>query len=255
MRKRDKATGDSGFTTGSVSIGRITPTDVQQKEFRVARFGGGYRMREVDEFLDQVTDALTALIAENDDLRAGRAAVRGPSAAAPPRPAANDEDRTAVDAFLQREKGFLQSLGGLVQGHAEELKEMVRAARRAAPAGATLPAAAAAPATSHAAGPTPEDAQVPSPSPATSAGDGTSSAGGESEAPEGSLDDPGASTPLAQAEATADDPIEMRGEHAEAGRTSEPEDPIRLEEPEPARSRRADEEPEGSLRELFWGEE
>jgi hypothetical protein len=33
------------------------------------------------------------------------------------------------------------------------------------------------------------------------------------------------------------------------------EEPIRVEEPQPASSRRADEGPEGSLRELFWGEE
>jgi hypothetical protein len=32
------------------------------------------------------------------------------------------------------------------------------------------------------------------------------------------------------------------------------DEPIRLEEPEPARSKRSDEEG-GSLRELFWGEE
>ncbi len=33
------------------------------------------------------------------------------------------------------------------------------------------------------------------------------------------------------------------------------EEPIRLDDPEPARSGRSDEEEEGSLRELFWGEE
>jgi hypothetical protein len=33
------------------------------------------------------------------------------------------------------------------------------------------------------------------------------------------------------------------------------DEPIRLEEPEPARSRRTDEDEGGSLRELFWGEE
>jgi hypothetical protein len=33
------------------------------------------------------------------------------------------------------------------------------------------------------------------------------------------------------------------------------EEPIRLDEPEPARSGRSDDEDEGSLIELFWGEE
>jgi hypothetical protein len=35
----------------------------------------------------------------------------------------------------------------------------------------------------------------------------------------------------------------------------EADEPIRIDEPEPARSRRSDEGGESSLRELFWGEE
>ena len=37
-------------TTGAT----ITPADIQRQEFGVSRFGG-YRMRDVDEFLDRLT--------------------------------------------------------------------------------------------------------------------------------------------------------------------------------------------------------
>jgi DivIVA domain-containing protein len=231
MRKRDTAAEDAGFGPGQAPTGgRITPTDVQQKEFRVARFGGGYRMREVDEFLDQVTDALSALLAENEQLRAGRPAA--PSSAA--RPIADDAERSAVDRFLQREKGFLQDLGGLVQGHAEELKEMVRAARRHAAAAAPAPDAAAAPAIE-------EAGERPAPPPADEAVVVADAA--EPEHPDAPPD-------ARPAEASEGSPDEE-----DATVAADDEAPIRLEEPEPARSRRSEDDPDGSLRELFWGEE
>lgn len=48
----------------------ITPSDVQAEEFQMARFGRAYRMREVDEYLDDLTDMLSRLEAENEALRA-----------------------------------------------------------------------------------------------------------------------------------------------------------------------------------------
>ncbi len=48
---------------------RVTPFDVQGREFEIARFLGGYRMREIDEYLDDVTDMLARLDAENEALR------------------------------------------------------------------------------------------------------------------------------------------------------------------------------------------
>ena len=42
-------------------------------------------------------------------------------------------DRAAISAFLAQEREFLQSLAGLVQGHAESVKGMARDARDAAP--------------------------------------------------------------------------------------------------------------------------
>ena len=48
---------------------RVTPFDVQAREFGTARFLGGYQMREIDEYLDDVTDMLARLDAENEALR------------------------------------------------------------------------------------------------------------------------------------------------------------------------------------------
>jgi DivIVA domain-containing protein len=136
--------------------GVVTPEDIQRQEFGVSRFGG-YRMRDVDEFLDQLTTSTQALLAENERLRAGGAGapivgsadlddvnrqadeiiqrardeaariVAEASASAP----ATSGDRAAVDAFLSQERDFLQQLAMLVQGHAETVKGMARRSRQA----------------------------------------------------------------------------------------------------------------------------
>jgi DivIVA domain-containing protein len=247
MRKSDLTSEDaSGW--GSALGGRITPQDVQQKEFRVARFGAGYRMREVDEFLDQVTDAMSALVAENERLLQGSASESQVSSRPSTLLPADDAGRGAVDAFLRREKGFLQDLGGLVQSHAEELRSMVRGVRR----DVVAPAAAA---------PTVEEASV---EPALASVSEPSSDTSEAEEPPGEVSAEAEviggteqMTPSADApddEMQGDDPEDPGGQPtASTGVVAEP--PIRLDEPEPARSGRSDEEEEGSLRELFWGEE
>jgi DivIVA domain-containing protein len=144
----------------------VTPMRIQQKEFRVSRFGG-YKMRDVDEFLDEVTDALSGLMAEAEILRsrssdpavvgtpdlndvsrqademirrarqeaaaiveAARQEAAASAAASAPRDVM-PADRAAVAAFLANEKTFLQNLAGLVQGHAETVKGLVRAGRQA----------------------------------------------------------------------------------------------------------------------------
>ena len=55
---------------------RLTPLDVQARVFEVGRFGNGYKMRAVDELLDDVTDMLAVLIGKNEALRDGRIHVR-----------------------------------------------------------------------------------------------------------------------------------------------------------------------------------
>jgi DivIVA domain-containing protein len=232
----------------SAPAGQLTPADVQHKQFRTARMGGGYRMREVDEFLDQVTDTLTSLIAENERLRRGGASQ--PTAASPTGPITAG-DRAAIEAFLRREKAFLQSLGGLVQGHAEELKEMVRSARTpadiATPA-AVVPAAAAA---------TPVDAPPVEPAVAVPPVEDVVAA--TEDAPDQ------VAMPPAQDDHDDDRVVDASDVEDESGAIPEAEaeadagvgteEPIRLDEPEPARSSRTEEGSAGSLRELFWGEE
>jgi DivIVA domain-containing protein len=251
MKKKD-ATSSNASEWSSPPAGRITPVDIQQKEFQVARFGAGYRMREVDEFLDQVTDALSALVAENERLLRGSGDPGSASSREPVRPATGGTDPGTVEAFLQREKGFLQDLGGLVQEHAEELRSMVRAARQSAPAAAaprpegSMETAAAA-ATRGIAAEAPDEPEAPpavedadvmeAAEPATAAADASQEEGIDDENEEG------------------DDEPEAAGGSAMTVTEAAADEPIRLDEPEPARSGRQDEKEDGSLRELFWGEE
>jgi DivIVA domain-containing protein len=228
----------------------VSPLDVQQKEFHVTRVGVGYRMREVDEFLDQVTDTLSALIAENEQLRAssgGASPTSAPDARA--RETTHPADRAAVDAFLQREKGFLQDLGGLVQAHAEELRSMIRATRDARPR-VVMTREEPAPEQE----PTPEQEPVPEREPvveqepvAESVAEAEPVSQGEDPAPTERVDEAPPSEPTASDEDEDDEPATTTGVIAE--------EPIRLEDPEPARSRRSEEKEGDSLRELFWGEE
>jgi len=141
----------------------ISPMEIQQKEFRVSRLNG-YRMRDVDEFLDQLTESVSALIEENRRLRSQAAAqpvVGAPDlddvarqadeiiqrardeaaritadarAGATAGVAATPAERAAVGAFLAQEKEFLQGIAGLVQQHAETVKSMAKQARGAKPA-------------------------------------------------------------------------------------------------------------------------
>jgi DivIVA domain-containing protein len=253
MKKKDTTTQEASGWSAAPG-GRITPQEVQQKEFRVARFGAGYRMREVDEFLDQVTDAMTALVAENERLLQGSmggSARSDPPSSSPPAPPsvpspADDAGRAAVEAFLRRERGFLQDLGALVQTHAEELRSMVRDVRRdiAAPAAAASSTAAVPPA----AGPM-KGSPVEPPAAATEVEPAEAASEPSPDLPE-VADEP---SDEIEDETQGDDPEASAGPPTTSGVVAE--EPIRLDEPEPARSGRSEEEEEGSLRELFWGEE
>ena len=255
---------------------RLTPIDVQQKEFRVSRFGG-YKMRDVDEFLDHITDTFTALTTENDRLRAGGAApmvgspdlddvarqadeiiararaeaaritgeatARSSVAAVS---ASGPADRAAVNAFLSQEREFLQALAGLVQEHAETVKGMARSARPASGRAAAAPAPSAAAAVS-----------------ATGAAAGSVALSGA-----GATSEPATTVPSAAAPATVERSPGTEPRRVPEGDSSpssdgepttvpEPEATVRIEEPAPAGASRGDGDPEGdrSLRELFWGED
>jgi len=153
MRRKKEA--EQEATTGAR---RLTPADVQEVEFRLAF--RGYNERDVDAFLDRVTEDLAAYVEENERLRSGGArpsrlssvgdadaaneaksilARAREEAAAIVRRAeqqattvaagSTGDARATVAPFLNTEREFLQSLGSLVQTHAEEIKQMVLALR------------------------------------------------------------------------------------------------------------------------------
>jgi DivIVA domain-containing protein len=62
----------AGLPGPGSDVGRATPFDVQAKEFVMARFGRGYRMRDVDEYMDEVTEMMSWLEAENAVLKRER---------------------------------------------------------------------------------------------------------------------------------------------------------------------------------------
>jgi DivIVA domain-containing protein len=167
MKKKDNETGDAQDFSGMPAPAAVTPAEIQQKEFSVSRFGG-YRMRDVDEFLDQITSSMTKLSEENERLRSGAGLPAAPSIGSPDladtsRQAdeiiqraraeaativqdargqvaagtvvagaavlGTDAGRAAVAPFLSQERDFLQQLATLVQSHAESVKGMAKANR------------------------------------------------------------------------------------------------------------------------------
>lgn len=276
-KKRDTSTGD-----GLAAPARLTPIDIQQKEFRVSRFGG-YKMRDVDEFLDQITDSFGALTAEVERLRAGGggAVVGSPdlddvarqadeliararadaaritaearaSSAAATVSAGGPQDRSAVNAFISREREFLQSLAGLVQEHAETVKGMAkstRAAARPAPSESAVPATAAA---------TAEPAVPATPAATAEPAASTEPAASRTPPPEAESATSAVATADAGSAATPDAPAPSSRpvDEPEPTRVPDSEATVRIEEPAPAAARSdGDAEGDRSLRELFWGED
>jgi DivIVA domain-containing protein len=272
MGKKDKITEDRGPAPASPSGVRSTlgPLDIQQKEFRVSRFGG-YKMRDVDEFLDAITESMSSLSAENDRLKAGapsaivgtpdlddvarqadeiikRARDEAERITAQAKVAAasggGQQDRGAVNAFLSQEREFLQSLAGLVQGHAESVKAMSKAAKKGPETPLQAPTAVASrPATpASGAGPAPDRSKQDEPK---RSNDRATAANAQMPA-----------MPEAAAKAADDEST------GAAERAREPEPTVRIEEPEPASVGRSDgdddsasAEGDDSLRDLFWGED
>ena len=148
----------------AIGDARITPEEVQQVEFRLAF--RGYNERDVDAFLDRITEGLSSYREELEAARSGSglppaaaAASTGDADAIVARARAEADEilrraqeqaagiraagagsgdaRGAVAPFLNKEREFLQSLGGLVQTHAEEIRQMVMAIRERAEASAS----------------------------------------------------------------------------------------------------------------------
>ncbi len=271
MRKKDKDVDDSQDFAGMPASTVVTPADIQSKEFSVSRFGG-YRMRDVDEFLDHITESMTKLSDENERLRTATGLPAAPSIGAPDladtsrqadeiieraraeaamivqdartqaaaaaggavvAATGTDAGRAAVAPFLSQERDFLQQLAALVQSHAESVKGLAKASR-AKPVAAPPEPVAVAPL---AAAPTPSAAPE-RPSPAAPASDATQ--------------------PMPPVRPQGTTPSEASG-------SSQPEtgSPIRVEEPATASVSAGDSDDDAgsgeggdrTLRELFWGEE
>jgi DivIVA domain-containing protein len=252
----------SGFAAAEpehAARSRLTPEDVQQKEFRLAF--RGYHEGDVDEFLDQVTEDLAAIHEENKRLqeqlreplggsidlqaaeeRAERIVREAREHAA--RLVAEAERRAASMSgeasgsaaapgwYLLQERDFLERLASLVKEHAEDLKQRARSA----PANSVEPGESSAPAP--VAQPAPDEISVVEEGgPEASEGE----PGEENDNPgKGRID-------LSELEATA--PMSS---------VTAPEEHDLLRDwdersPELERHRRRDED--ASLKELFWGED
>lgn len=240
----------------------ITPMDVQQKEFRLAF--RGYNEREVDAFLDAITEEMSLLLDENRRLReqVGSAPAAPLFQGADPQGEADEivarareeaarivreaearagmvgaaggaEAAAAISPFVKAEREFLQSLAGLIQGHAESVKGMVRAARdsqaEAEPTGAPAPM--------------PEPVVTPVPPPEQEPTTWTSVAEAAKAEPPG--------TPILRPDRVTI-PDEAAEPRPEVG-AEEPEEPeVASVSAEPSG---AADERERSLRDLFWGED
>jgi DivIVA domain-containing protein len=143
MRKRKDENDVS--EPAAVAQGRLTPTDIQEKVFRSQPGLHGYNEREVDEFLDRITEELARVHAENQRLREQQGGGQGAATASVTAAAAVAGPQIG-SLYIAREKEFLRSLATLIQEHAEAVRQDVR---RATGSGATAPAAAT-PASKHA---------------------------------------------------------------------------------------------------------
>jgi DivIVA domain-containing protein len=274
--RRKKGTDDAPATGA-----RITPEEVQQVEFRLAF--RGYNERDVDAFLDRITEGLSSYLEELERLRlvGGQplqavAGSTGDAAAVVARARAEADEivrraheqaagiasaagagsgdaRGAVAPFLNREREFLQGLGGLVQAHAEEIKQMVLAIRERSEASSVPDAArsAATPSTV---------AEVPPPVETDATGErSTDSSASQvsSAAPPADLE-PASAAEIRERLQASEPPVEI-GPADEDDLPPKATAPIVVEsgtepvfstEGAPATERR-----ERSLRELFWGED
>jgi DivIVA domain-containing protein len=297
-RKRKEREAEAGFTEAPAGAGdeerqRLTPVDIQGKVFRLAF--RGYSERDVDEFLDRITEDLAALHEENKRLAEQIAEGGGNPAGAEEaqrqaeaivrqarehaarlvedaeaRAAAGDDVLASAGlptSFLLQERQFLQQMAGLIQDHARRLKEDARRARSASSAPREDPA-----------GPAAAPPQVEEPSaPASGTGEVPSAdTSGSTVQPQPEPEQP-IVLPQAPEEATAPwtqvdpdvEPPEGQGEGEDQDRdpllsawesafTAEggTEPPGEKAVLYPSEARnRKDEEGEPSLRELFWGDE
>jgi cell division initiation protein len=276
MPKRRRQDEEPAEVSATGEAQRITPVDIQQREFRLAF--RGYHEGEVDKFLDELTEEVARLYAENKRLREeldfkrterldthatgdadallrqareeaariidharARASTMG-EADRPTQVAVQPGTLHAATAllgpFLAREREFLQSLASLIQGHADAVKEGIRRAR-----GEMTAAAPAEP------------------------GPGTDTGGETVEvSPMEDRDEAAVEGPEEEPEAAEDEPVtdlstrdRDPGHEPPSWRSGDQimdltEDEVEVGEPA-ARHVAADDRDDRSIREFFWGED
>ena len=161
MKKKKKDELDTGLEDGSTLSRRpsLTASEVQAQEFRTGL--RGYNEKDVDAFLDRITEEFERLTEENQRLRGGasldggneiadaaRAAeeirIKARQEAAAILAAANAKagsgsgvaasapsEHAHIAKFISSEKVFLENLADLIRGHAETVKSTVREAQAA----------------------------------------------------------------------------------------------------------------------------
>lgn len=177
--KKKKHQDETGLEPGSgMSAPRLSSLDIQQKEFRLAF--RGYREKDVDLFLDQLTEEFTRLSEENKRVRGGagipvvaadnsaaddirrRAQEEAAAILADARARAASIDAQAgggvapvaaantagVQSFLTEEREFLHGMASMIQKHAETIRTTAKSVQQEV-ASATAAAAAAAPTGAH----------------------------------------------------------------------------------------------------------
>lgn len=250
------STAKGGAPAGTPRV--VTPLEIQQQEFAMSRFGG-YRMKDVDEFLDALTESTTALLAENERLRrqagAASAIVGAPDLQDVSRQAdeiiqrARDEAARIVAEAKERSASIAgaSAVSAAAQVSNEEERAAVNAflsqEREFLQSLASLVqghaesvkgmARQARPASSATTTPSPTSSALAAPSPAPARMDPASS----SPAPSAPEPRP---TPAPASEVTQAMP--------------KPDEPIRVDEPERTGAP-SKEEGDPSLRDLFWGED
>jgi DivIVA domain-containing protein len=265
--RRDEETGPA-LPTGEAK--RVTPVDIQQREFRLAF--RGYHEGEVDQFLDELTEEVARLYAENKRLREevdfkrterldahasgdvdalmrqareeaariveeARARASTLGATGSVQPATVQAATALLGPFLAREREFLQSLASLIQGHADDVKEGIRRAREemttAAPAGST-----------------PGADEGADPVGTAAAEDQAEGVIGEIENQEAAADEPAGEVSSRDHEGVHDTSSWRSGDRI----MDLTENDVEVGEPAPQRVA-ADDRDDRSIREFFWGED
>jgi DivIVA domain-containing protein len=161
VKKKKKDEFETGLEDGSALSRRpsLTASDVQAQEFRTGL--RGYNEKDVDAFLDRITEEFEKLTEENQRLRGGASLDAGTEIGDAARAAEEIRSKARQEAaailaaanaqagggsgiassapsehahiakFISSEKVFLENLADLIRGHAETVKSTVRDAQAA----------------------------------------------------------------------------------------------------------------------------